>query len=544
MLGRIGGRRMARDLVVATVALATLGTVGTVSAQEGPPDSSDTSTSTAPSSSTPVSTSTTPDTTTEDTTTTTVATSDESTTTTEAVATSVDEPIVVAAAPDPPVTVEPTCRVGAALRTYSTGASAGCVEQALSYRGYPTSLDGDLNDDVQQVVAFQRAQGWSGTSYISPMMLFRLGIHRSATPTCTVSATLRTYSTGASAGCVEQALSALGYPASPNNDLSDDVGLVVAFQRAQGWSGTSRIGPAMLGRLGIYRPPPPSCRVGVSMRTTSTGLLAGCVEQALDYHGYAASGDGNLANDVGLVVAFQRAQGWSGTSRIGPAMLGRLGIWGSPAAPPSCRVSTTLRVGASGATANCLEQRLAGLLLPIGPTRSYVDATDEASIRAFQAALGLPVDGLAGPTTLSALGIWDANPTGLPSNSGSGRRVVYSRSQQRVWAVDASGVVVKTHRVSGRRYEPYAGTYSVFSRSLYTHSRANPNVKWRYMVRFTVGPGGDNIGFHEIPTKFGVPLQSVAQLGQPLSGGCVRQATGDAQWMWNWAGIGTRVVVL
>ena len=103
----------------------------------------------------------------------------------------------------------------------------------------------------------------------------------------------------------------------------------------------------------------------------------------------------------------------------------------------------------------------------------------------------------------------------LPANSGSGRRVVYDRGQQRIWAVEADGTVVKTHLVSGRRYEPYAGTYSVYSRSMYTYSTEQPNVKWRYMVRFAHGPGGGRIGFHEIPHRNGVPLQSERQLGQP-----------------------------
>ena len=102
---------------------------------------------------------------------------------------------------------------------------------------------------------------------------------------------------------------------------------------------------------------------------------------------------------------------------------------------------------------------------------------------------------------------------------------MYSRAQQRVWAVEADGTVVKTHLVSGRRFEPYAGTYHVYSRSMYTYSTANPTIKWRYMVRFAYGPGGGRIGFHEIPNRNGVPLQSERQLGQPLSGGCVRQST-------------------
>jgi lipoprotein-anchoring transpeptidase ErfK/SrfK len=138
-------------------------------------------------------------------------------------------------------------------------------------------------------------------------------------------------------------------------------------------------------------------------------------------------------------------------------------------------------------------------------------------------------------------------PTALPTNSGSGRRVVYSKPRQRVWTVEADGTVSKTHLVSGRLTwnQPLPGTYSVFSRSMYTCNIKNPAICWRYMVRFAIGGDeGDNIGFHEIPKKNGVPVQSVSQLGTPLSGGCVRQATSDAIYMWNWAPVGTRVVVL
>jgi lipoprotein-anchoring transpeptidase ErfK/SrfK len=136
--------------------------------------------------------------------------------------------------------------------------------------------------------------------------------------------------------------------------------------------------------------------------------------------------------------------------------------------------------------------------------------------------------------------------TALPDGSGEGRRVVYSKARQRVWTVEGDGTVSKTHLVSGRRTwnQPLPGTYRVFSRSSFTCNIKNPAICWRFMVRFTKGPEGDNIGFHEIPNKNGVPVQSVSQLGTPLSGGCVRQATNDAIYMWNWAPIGTTVVVL
>jgi len=137
---------------------------------------------------------------------------------------------------------------------------------------------------------------------------------------------------------------------------------------------------------------------------------------------------------------------------------------------------------------------------------------------------------------------------GLPANSGTGRRAVYSKSKQRVWTVEADGTVSQTHAVSGRLTwdQPLPGTYSVFSRSGYTCNIKNPAICWRYMIRFAKGSDGDNIGFHEIPinTTTGRAVQSVEQLGAALSGGCVRQSTVDAQYMWNWAPVGTKVVVL
>ena len=123
--------------------------------------------------------------------------------------------------------------------------------------------------------------------------------------------------------------------------------------------------------------------------------------------------------------------------------------------------------------------------------------------------------------------------------------MVYSKSQQTVWAIDENNTVIKAHRVSGKQtpLDPRPGVYQVWSRSIRTYSINNPSITWGYMVRFAKGARGGNIGFHEIPYQYGRPVQSIAQLGQPLSGGCVRQAEPDAIWMWNWAGIGTVVVV-
>ena len=65
----------------------------------------------------------------------------------------------------------------------------------------------------------------------------------------------------------------------------------------------------------------------------------------------------------------------------------------------------------------------------------------------------------------------------------------------------------------------------------------------QYFVRFTHGDEGAAIGFHTIPVDDGAPVQTTAQLGTPLSHGCVRQRTADAIALWDFAPIGTTVVV-
>ena len=136
-------------------------------------------------------------------------------------------------------------------------------------------------------------------------------------------------------------------------------------------------------------------------------------------------------------------------------------------------------------------------------------------------------------------------PFDPPADSGTGRRVVYSKTKQTVWVYDETDTIIKMHRVSGRQDpgDPLPGVYRVWSRSTTTFAINNPTITWNYMIRFAKGDRDGNIGFHDIPYQYGQPVQTVGQLGQALSGGCVRQAPGDAIWMWNWAQIGTVVVV-
>ena len=196
---------------------------------------------------------------------------------------------------------------------------------------------------------------------------------------------------------------------------------------------------------------------------------------------------------------------------------------------------------------------------------SIVSTTEPADEAPTSSTIAEALDGAAprsiidGPATVTGTGTGDLpvrgprvqlatpppGPFDPPADGGNGRRIVYSKSQQTVWAYDETNTIIKMHRVSGRQdpNDPTPGTYQVWSRSLRTFSINNPSITWGYMVRFAKGDRGGNIGFHDIPYQYGRPVQTTDQLGQALSGGCVRQAPEDAVWMWNWAQLGTVVIV-
>lgn len=139
----------------------------------------------------------------------------------------------------------------------------------------------------------------------------------------------------------------------------------------------------------------------------------------------------------------------------------------------------------------------------------------------------------------------DAAPSGsAPADSGSGRRVVFSQSLQRVWLVGAHDALRRTYLVSGSTSDNLdPGTYQVYSRSRHAIG-IDDSGTMRYFVRFTQGDTGAAIGFHDIPVADGHRIQSTSQLGTPQSHGCIRQKTADAKALWQFAPLGTTVVVI
>ncbi len=129
-----------------------------------------------------------------------------------------------------------------------------------------------------------------------------------------------------------------------------------------------------------------------------------------------------------------------------------------------------------------------------------------------------------------------------PAHSGTGKRVVFDIGDQRVWLVDGTDEVYSTYLVSGSLTDNLGpGTYAVYSRSRWAAGIDDSGVM-QYFTRFTRGANAA-IGFHSIPTKDGRLLQTRAQLGTPQSHGCIRQALPDARRLWDFAPVGTKVVV-
>jgi Putative peptidoglycan binding domain/L,D-transpeptidase catalytic domain len=235
-----------------------------------------------------------------------------------------------------------------------------------------------------------------------------------------------------------------------------------------------------------------------------------------------------------------------------------------------------LRLNDSGAAVTCLQQALIAAGYLSGSASGIYDNATFSAVNKLQKEKDLFVDGLVGRETALALGVWpdeaslvvhtpppadgavdllgyplsyvatsgpDAPP--LPANSGSGKRVVYDRSGQRVWAVDKNDRVIRSWLVSGSKYNnEVPGTHKVYSRSDVS-TAWNGKAYLPKMIRWLKTDIGA-IGFHGIPRHVndGSRYMKDSELGTRLSGGCQRQADADATFMWDFAQVGTEVVVL
>lgn len=247
--------------------------------------------------------------------------------------------------------------------------------------------------------------------------------------------------------------------------------------------------------------------------------------------------------------------------------------------PAACMLAESeVSSGDTGEAVECAQRALRAAGYYDGEITGTFDPATVAAARSFQSEIGLYVDGIVGRNTAEELGVWPGSDAfivrtpppaagatdlwGLPLSSvasagddapplpegagqGSGQRIVYERASQRVWAVGDDERIVRSYLVSGSRYRnEVPGVHAVYSKSEMALGW-DLQADLPYMIRYTETERG-HIGFHAIPywNNSGEYLQTDAELGEKLSGGCTRQAYLDAQFLWQFADVGTKVHVL
>lgn len=112
-------------------------------------------------------------------------------------------------------------------------------------------------------------------------------------------------------------------------------------------------------------------------------------------------------------------------------------------------------------------------------------------------------------------------------------------SEQRLYQ-ELNGIVIGSYPVSsGKAATPTPiGTYSVLNK----HPRAWSKSASLWMP-YWMGFRADGYGLHELPEWPGGKKEGKAHLGTPVSHGCVRMGEGVAKLLYDWAPIGTKVVI-
>ncbi|WP_217243122.1 hypothetical protein [Streptomyces sp. AC555_RSS877] len=129
-----------------------------------------------------------------------------------------------------------------------------------------------------------------------------------------------------------------------------------------------------------------------------------------------------------------------------------------------------------------------------------------------------------------------AAPTAVPDGSGSGRRIVYSLGQKRVWLVDASDAARRTFAVWPGTVDPAPGTYTVGTRTDAT--TGSDGVQIEHIVYFATASGA-NIAFSSA-----VDGSSPPPPAEGVRTGGIRMKTADGDALWTFGETGTTVVVV
>ncbi|MEU3840786.1 hypothetical protein AB0E88_12230 [Streptomyces sp. NPDC028635] len=129
-----------------------------------------------------------------------------------------------------------------------------------------------------------------------------------------------------------------------------------------------------------------------------------------------------------------------------------------------------------------------------------------------------------------------AVPPAVPDGSGTGRRIVYSLGQHRLWLVDASDSPRRTFAVWAGTVGPDPGTYKVSTRRETT--TGSDGVQIEHIVYFAA-KSGVSIAFSNAVDGSSPPLPAAGS----RTGG-IRMRAADGAALWAFATSGTTVAVV
>ncbi|WP_405715857.1 MULTISPECIES: hypothetical protein [unclassified Streptomyces] len=164
-------------------------------------------------------------------------------------------------------------------------------------------------------------------------------------------------------------------------------------------------------------------------------------------------------------------------------------------------------------------------------------------VLAYQASANAP-DSLAAPrpkvsstATEHAKPKEKSRPAALPSDSGTGKRVVYALEDRRVWLVDGTGKAIRTFEVMPSALNPLPGTYRVNTPRTGSPTKGSDGVMIEHVVRFAMV---DNVA-----VGFSAAVDGSMESPDPtLKTGGVRMSRADGDAMWDFAMVNTKVVVV
>ncbi|WP_415952397.1 hypothetical protein [Streptomyces sp. KLOTTS4A1] len=126
-------------------------------------------------------------------------------------------------------------------------------------------------------------------------------------------------------------------------------------------------------------------------------------------------------------------------------------------------------------------------------------------------------------------------PDRLPAQSGQGERVVYSLGADRVWLVAENGKVTRTFTVQPSTVDPLPGEYHVTTRS--GAITGSDGVPIEHVVRFASNEG--------VTIGFSAAANGATPKPDPSKRtGGIRETREDGLAMWEFATVGTSVVVV